>query len=261
MGRCCSRLPKKGHLLGWWHPGDDAVTLRRRMRPRRPSATLPAEFVPQLASAVKTAPDGDEWLHEIKFDGYRLQLRVAKGKASLKTRKGLDWTARFKALAGAAAHLPDALIDIIRRSLQGETFVAASQAFEVVRSRAHGHVQAVALAMQRLGLASVIASTPSRERDLVLARLLLKEILMPDRQDRSQELSHLMGSIYAGFGQLVTAAQHSGTVSTRFDPVLTAQSLFAIYYLGLLSWLGGITSRDAFFVQLRRQLAMLLDCE
>jgi len=99
------------------------------------------------------------------------------------------------------------------------------------------------------------------ERDLVLARLLLKEILMPDRQDRSQELSHLMGSIYAGFGQLVTAAQHSGTVSTRFDPVLTAQSLFAIYYLGLLSWLGGITSRNAFFAQLRRQLATLLDCE
>jgi AcrR family transcriptional regulator len=99
------------------------------------------------------------------------------------------------------------------------------------------------------------------ERDLVLARLLLKEILMPDRQDRSQELSHLMGSIYAGFGQLVTAAQHSGAVSARFDPALTAQSLFAIYYLGLLSWLGGITSRDAFFAQLRRQLTMYLDCE
>jgi transposase len=53
---------------------------------------------------------------------------------------------------GNLSHLPDALIDIIRRSLQGETFVPASQAFEVVRSRAHGHVQAVALAMQRLGL-------------------------------------------------------------------------------------------------------------
>jgi hypothetical protein len=52
---------------------------------------------------------------------------------------------------GNLSHLPDALIDIIRRSLQGETFVAASEAFEVVRSRAHGHVHAVALAMQRLG--------------------------------------------------------------------------------------------------------------
>jgi len=55
---------------------------------------------------------------------------------------------------GNLSHLPDSLIDIIRRALQGETFVAAAQAFEVVRSRAHGHVQAAALAMQRLGLAA-----------------------------------------------------------------------------------------------------------
>jgi len=80
---------------------------------------------------------------------------------------------------GNLSHLSDALIDIIRRSLQGETFVAASQAFEVVRSRAHGHVQAVALAMQRLGLASVIASMPSRERDLVLA-MVASRIVQPD---------------------------------------------------------------------------------
>jgi len=80
---------------------------------------------------------------------------------------------------GNLSHLPDELVDIIRRSLQGETFVPASQAFEVVRSRAHGHVQAVALAMQRLGLASVIASTPSRERDLVLA-MVAARIVQPD---------------------------------------------------------------------------------
>ena len=80
---------------------------------------------------------------------------------------------------GNLSHLPDALIDIIRRSLQGETFVAASQAFEVVRSRAHGHVQAVALAIQRLGLASVIASQPSCERDLVLAMVACR-IVQPD---------------------------------------------------------------------------------
>jgi transposase len=80
---------------------------------------------------------------------------------------------------GNLSHLPDALIDIIRRSLQGETFVPASQALEVVRSRAHGHVQAVALTMHRLGLASVIASTPSRERDLVLA-MVASRIVQPD---------------------------------------------------------------------------------
>jgi transposase len=70
---------------------------------------------------------------------------------------------------GNLSHLPESLIEIIRRSLQGETFVPLAQAFEISRSRPHGHVQAVAAAMHRLGLASVIASKPCRERDLVLA--------------------------------------------------------------------------------------------
>ena len=80
---------------------------------------------------------------------------------------------------GNLSHLPDALIDIIRRSLQGETFVAACEAFEIVRSRAQGHVQAVALAMQRLGLASVVSSAPGRQRDLVLA-MVAARIVQPD---------------------------------------------------------------------------------
>jgi transposase len=70
---------------------------------------------------------------------------------------------------GNLSHLPDALVEIIRRSLQGETFVPLAQTFEISCSRAHGHVQAVATAMQRLGLASLIASKSCRERDLVLA--------------------------------------------------------------------------------------------
>ena len=70
---------------------------------------------------------------------------------------------------GNLSHLPDDLIEIIRRSLKGETYVPLGEAFEITRSRPHGHVQAVALAMQRLGLASLIASQPSVERDRVLA--------------------------------------------------------------------------------------------
>ena len=79
---------------------------------------------------------------------------------------------------GNLSHLPDALIEIIRRSLQGETFVPLARAFEVSRSRAHGHVHAVALAMQRLGLASVLAAKPCRERALVLA-MIASRILAP----------------------------------------------------------------------------------
>jgi transposase len=70
---------------------------------------------------------------------------------------------------GNLSHLPDALVDLVRRSLQGETFVPLDQAFEVVDSRHHGAVQAVTAAMQRLGFASLLATKTSRERDLVCA--------------------------------------------------------------------------------------------
>jgi transposase len=79
---------------------------------------------------------------------------------------------------GNLSHLPDALIEIIRRALRGETFVPLAQAFEITASRPHGHAQAVAAAMQRLGMASLIASKPSRERDLVLA-MVASRILAP----------------------------------------------------------------------------------
>ena len=70
---------------------------------------------------------------------------------------------------GNLSHLPEFVIELIRRSLHGETFVPVGEAFEICSSRAHGHVQAVWLAMQRLGLASLLASKACSERDLVLA--------------------------------------------------------------------------------------------
>lgn len=79
---------------------------------------------------------------------------------------------------GNLSHLPDHLVEIIRRALQGETFVPLGQAFEVLRSPAHGHVQAVTAAMQRLGFASLIASKPCGERDLVLS-MVASRILAP----------------------------------------------------------------------------------
>ena len=72
---------------------------------------LPGFVAPQLASSVERPPPGSNWAHEIKFDGYRLQLRVAGGKAHLLTRKGLDWTTRFAGIAEAGADLPDGIYD------------------------------------------------------------------------------------------------------------------------------------------------------
>src|ERR1700739_1705369 len=70
---------------------------------------------------------------------------------------------------GNLSHLPEPLIDIIRRSLQGEQFVPLGEAFEIVGSRAYGAVQAVGVAMQRLGVCSLVASQACSERDCVLA--------------------------------------------------------------------------------------------
>jgi hypothetical protein len=72
---------------------------------------------------------------------------------------------------GNLSHLPEPLIEIIRRSLQGETFVPLASAFEITRSRPHGHVQAVSAAMARLDVASLLSSKPCVERELVLAMI------------------------------------------------------------------------------------------
>ncbi len=56
-------------------------------------------------------PDSADWVHEIKFDGYRMQMRVEGGKARLLTRRGLDWTERFPEIAREGDRLPDCLLD------------------------------------------------------------------------------------------------------------------------------------------------------
>jgi len=77
----------------------------------KPAASIPAFVEPQLTRIVDRPPGGDGWGHEIKFDGYRMQLRVAGGKATLKTRKAIDWSHRFSEIVADAAHLRDCLID------------------------------------------------------------------------------------------------------------------------------------------------------
>ena len=72
---------------------------------------LPRFVEPQLARLVEQPPGGSDWVHEVKFDGYRMQLRVENGKARLFTRKGLDWTDKFAAISKAAAKLPDCILD------------------------------------------------------------------------------------------------------------------------------------------------------
>ncbi|HEX4193144.1 MAG TPA: DNA ligase D, partial [Stellaceae bacterium] len=67
---------------------------------------LPDFVPPTLATLVDTPPAGDQWLHEIKIDGYRIFARRHKGKVALLTRNALDWTGRFQPIADAVAKLP-----------------------------------------------------------------------------------------------------------------------------------------------------------
>ncbi|MFO1113348.1 MAG: DNA ligase D [Rhodospirillales bacterium] len=74
-------------------------------------ASLPAFIEPQLCKSLQKPPSGPGWAHEIKFDGYRMQLRTLDGNATLLTRRGLDWSAKFPAIVKAGADLADGIID------------------------------------------------------------------------------------------------------------------------------------------------------
>jgi bifunctional non-homologous end joining protein LigD len=74
-------------------------------------AEMPPFIKPQLATLKSGAPKGDQWLHEIKCDGYRIQIHLNKGKRKVYTRNGLDWTKRFSVIAGALDIPGQAILD------------------------------------------------------------------------------------------------------------------------------------------------------
>ena len=76
------------------------------MQRRANRSPLPQWVRPQLTQLVQEAPDGDQWLHEIKYDGFRMHARLDRGEVRLLTRNGLDWTHKYPAIARAVAALP-----------------------------------------------------------------------------------------------------------------------------------------------------------
>jgi len=72
---------------------------------------MPGFIKPQLATLKAKAPQGGQWLHEIKYDGYRVQVHLNRGRKKVFTRNGLDWTKRFTEIAGALAISGEAIID------------------------------------------------------------------------------------------------------------------------------------------------------
>jgi len=150
---------------------------------------LPAFVPPCLATLAAAPPHGDTWVHEIKYDGYRLQARIANGSVQLLTRTGLDWTARFPSLAKALAKLKvkTALIDG-EASVEDERGVT-SFARLVAQLEAGRSGEMVFIAFDLLHLDGV---------DVTLAPLagrkeLLRAILAKSRSQRLRYSAHLAG--------------------------------------------------------------------
>ena len=94
------------------------------------SKAMPEFIEPQLCRTMERPPADAGWVHEIKFDGYRIQARTEAGRVVLRTRKGLDWTSRFEQVAAACAKLPDSIVDgeIVALDAEGAPDFAALQA-------------------------------------------------------------------------------------------------------------------------------------
>src|SRR4051812_22313619 len=80
-------------------------TSRRIAIPGAKGGKHPGFIKPQLATLRGKTPRGDRYIHEIKFDGYRLQAHLRGGLAALYTRSGLNWTKRFPTIAVAMGHV------------------------------------------------------------------------------------------------------------------------------------------------------------
>ena len=78
---------------------------RKKSEPIGVKAPLPGFIEPALASSIGKVPSGTRWIHEIKFDGYRVQIHLANEAAKIFTRRGHDWTHRFKKVAHDAWHI------------------------------------------------------------------------------------------------------------------------------------------------------------
>jgi len=87
-----------------WHSNRSG---EKRGRAKKKAGQGPPPFqAPQLATLVDTVPDGPDWIHEYKYDGYRLLIATGDGAATAWTRNGNDWSDKFRSLVKAAAGLP-----------------------------------------------------------------------------------------------------------------------------------------------------------
>lgn len=187
-----------------------AATRRTPAPTRRARAKLPRFRKPQLATLVDHVPDGSDWIHEIKYDGYRCLLAVSGDRAVVHTRSGLDWTARFPAVAAAAValRLPPALIDgeIVQLDRDGNPDFSALQ--DAIK---HGAPDVTLFAFDLLELDGedlTKRSTTERKQRL--------KALLPPHDATIRIADHIVGAGPALLEALCKAGQE-GIISKRAD--------------------------------------------
>jgi bifunctional non-homologous end joining protein LigD len=137
-------------------------------------AAFPGFISPALATKIEKAPTGDRWIHEIKFDGYRVQLHIANDDIWIFTRRGNDWTKRFRKVA-ADAYLINAKSAII----DGEIVVPAADGttdFSVLQNELKGTSDKIVMvAFDLLYLnGQDLRKLPLLERKAILQKLIAK---------------------------------------------------------------------------------------
>lgn len=98
-------------------------------------------------------------------------------------------------------------------------------------------------------------------RDLPLTRIILKEITIPETEQRVTDLRALTDVIFSGLAKLTSQAQAKGEIAPDMSALSIARSLFATYYFELIGWVGGINTREEFQTNLRNQLSVIIDKE
>ncbi|MGX9190164.1 DNA ligase D [Stenotrophomonas sp. Ker107b] len=179
----------------------------------------PHDFKPQLTDHRATAPDGEQWLHEIKWDGYRLLADVRDGVVALRSRGGLNWTDDFPEVVQAIERLPvrDLRLDgeLVVLDAQGRSDFTALQ--KVIDGTAKQPLRYVVFDMP--GIAGVdVSRVPLLER-----KVLLKDLLgsKPDTLAYSDHVRDHGPAVFAASGE----AGFEGIISKRIDaPYVNARS-------------------------------------
>lgn len=140
-------------------------------------AAMPEFVAPQLATLVREPPSGEEWLHEVKFDGYRMVCHLNRGKAHFWSRNGKDWTEKFPNLAAALKSFP-----AVTAILDGEVVIvdkAGRSSFQKLQqSMGRGGDKVPPFVFQIFDLIYLdgynLTLIPLRERKAALEQLLAK---------------------------------------------------------------------------------------